>query len=386
MLRWTIIVPGALAAGLLGASGCGAARNCVPDPAGDPDYASPAAWACRPDLAGDACDVDLTAVEVLADGSTQLVPHVPAADPQVDCFFVYPTVDLSLRAGLHQDLGDHAEPDRSAGVQAARFSEVCRVFVPLYRQVTLGTYTARERVQEACFDAAFEDVLAAFEHYLAQDNQGRDFVLIGHSQGAQITSRLLRERVEPDAALHARMLAALPIGWPVATDGGGSLGGSFAATPVCTSAEQLGCFVSHRSYAAGNEFPAFQSDFVEGALGVCVHPGDVPGGGPAPLSRSYLPADLGDLGEHPPGVAEQADFVLYRDLFDARCVRQDDAQALELSLRAAAGDTRVNPVDFSERSLAGSIGTHIYDVHLAQGDLIDLVAAKIAARAAAPGG
>ena len=380
MLRALVVLP--LAASLF--AGCGSIRNCVPHEQDDPDYASPAAWACRPDVDGDACDIDLTAVEVLPDGSTQLVPHAPAVDPQVDCFFVYPTVDLSLRAGLHQDLADHDEPFRSAGVQVARFSEVCRVFVPLYRQVTLGTYSARERVQEACFDAAYDDVLRAFERYVEHDNQGRDFVLIGHSQGAQIVSRLLRERVESDAALHGRMLAALPIGWTIGTDDGGSVGGSFQSTPVCTTAEQLGCVVSHRSYAAENAFPTFQAGLEEGTQGVCVHPGDVAGGGPAPLSRTYLPADLGDNGQHPPGVAEQADFVLYRDLYSARCVHEGGAAALEVSLLAAGGDVRTNPLDFTAPILAGKAGTHNYDVHLTLGDLIDLVAAKIAARGLVP--
>lgn len=380
MLRALVVL--SLAASLL--AGCGSIRNCVPHAQDDPDYASPAAWACRPDVDGDACDIDLTAVEVLADGSTQLVPHAPAVDPQVDCFFVYPTVDLSLRAGLHQDLADHDEPFRSAGVQVARFSEVCRVFAPLYRQVTLGTYSARERVQEACFDAAYDDVLRAFERYVEHDNQGRDFVLIGHSQGAQIVSRLLRERVESDAALHGRMLAALPIGWTIGTDDGGSVGGSFQSTPVCTTAEQLGCVVSHRSYAAENAFPTFQAGLEEGTQGVCVHPGDVAGGGPAPLSRTYLPADLGDNGQHPPGVAEQADFVLYRDLYSARCVHEGGAAALEVSLLAAGGDARTNPLDFTAPILAGKAGTHNYDVHMTLGDLIDLVAAKIAARGLVP--
>lgn len=379
MLR--VLVALSLAAAPL--TGCNNLRDCVPNPAHDPDYATPEAWACRPEVSGDACDIDLTAVEVLPDGTTQIVPHVAAADPQVDCFYVYPTVDLSLKAGLHQDLGDHEEAFRSVGVQAARFSEVCRVFAPLYRQVKIGTYSAREAIQEACFDAAFDDVLAAFDHYIEHDNQGRDFVLIGHSQGAQITSRLLRERIEPDAALHARLIAALPIGWQIGTDAGGSVGGSFAATPVCTSAEQLGCVIGYRSFAAQNSYPAQDTAFAEGR-GVCVHPGDVAGGGPAPLTRTFLPADLGDSGSHPPGVAEQAPFVLYRDYYTAECVRQDESAALAVSPALAAGDTRPNPLDFTTTLLSGKLGTHVFDVHLALGDLLDVVAVKIAARSAAP--
>ena len=46
--------------------------------------------------------------------------------------------------------------------------------------------------------------------------------------------------------------------------------------------------------------------------------------------------------------------------------------------------SRTNPLDFSAAILAGSIGTHNYDVHMTLGDLIDLVAAKIAARGLVP--
>ena len=76
--------------------------------------------------------------------------------------------------------------------------------------------------------------------------------------------------------------------------------------------------------------------------------------------------------------------MLYRDLYSARCVRQDASAALEISLLAAPGDVRTNPLDFSAKLLAGSIGTHNYDVHMTLGDLIDLVAAKIAARGLVP--
>ncbi|MCB9703906.1 MAG: DUF3089 domain-containing protein [Myxococcales bacterium] len=368
-------------AGLLGLGygGCNTLRRCAPDPDEAPDYASADAWACRPDVDGDACDIDLTAVEVLPDGSTQLVDHVPAADPAIDCFYVYPTVDLRLRAGLHHDIHDDDAPRKTAGIQAARFSEVCRVYAPLYRQVTVGTYVAREEVREFCFDAAFADVEAAFDHYLEHDNQGRGFVLIGHSQGAQIVSRLVRKRIDNDDFLRGRLVAALPIGWPLGTDAGGVSGGSFARVPVCRADDELGCVVGFRSFAAQNKFPSASADFAEGPTGVCVHPGDVAGGGPAPLTRSFFPADLGLAGEHPPGVAEMAPFVLYRDLYSARCEAEGDAKALAVSLQGGPGDARTSPLDLSSALLSGDNGTHVYDMHMTLGDLIDLVGVKAGA-------
>lgn len=368
----------ALALAALAPAGCNTLRDCIPAPGSDPDYADPAFWACRPDVDGDACDVDLRASEVLADGSVQVVDHQPAADPPIDCFYVYPTVDLRLGAGLHDDLDDHENPDRTIGIQAARFSAACRVFAPYYRQVTIGTYSARERVREACFDVAYEDVLAAFERYLAVDNQGRGFVLVSHSQGSQITSRLLRERIEGDPAVHARLVAALPIGWSLATDAGGLTGGSFADTPVCRSADELGCVVGYRTYAAGNEFPVENDDFREGPRSVCVHPGDPGGDGPAPLAGAYFPVDLDDA-TWPAGVDPAVPYVLYRDYFEAQCVTQGDLTALEV--RPHDGDPRTNPLDFSAKIVAGTLGTHIYDVQFGLGDLVDLVGVKATAYA-----
>ena len=368
--------PALLALLLAALPACNTWRDCVPAPGTAPDYADPSAWACRPGRAADACDVDLRAVEVLPDGTTQQVPHQPAADPAIDCFYIYPTVDLRLGAGLDDDLDDHDAPDRTIAIQAARFREVCRVYAPYYRQVTLGTFSARERVREACFDVAYEDVLAAFERYLAADNQGRGFVLIAHSQGAQIQSRLLRERVEADAALRARLVAALPIGWSLGTDATGSVGGSFTQIPVCDADAQLGCVIGYRTYAAGNDFPVENADYREGERSVCRHPAG--GEGPAPLAGAYFPVDLEDA-TWPPGVAGAAPYVLYRDLYQARCVDQGDQTALEVSLRAAAGDARTNPLDFDARRAAGKLGLHIYDIQLGLGDLLALVDRKAAA-------
>ena len=56
------------------------------------DYADPRMWLCRPGNDPDECDANLDATELLADGSRKLVKHQKAAEPEVDCFYVYPTV------------------------------------------------------------------------------------------------------------------------------------------------------------------------------------------------------------------------------------------------------------------------------------------------------
>jgi hypothetical protein len=363
------------------APGCASKQDCMPAPETNPDYASHASWACRPDMQGDACDIDLTAVEILPDGRTQKVPFSPAADPKADCFYVYPTVDLGLRTRLHEDLSDKTNPYKTAGVQAARFGEVCRVYAPLYRQVTLGTYGADKPVRDFCLDAAFKDVLAAFDHYLQKDNHGRPFVLISHSQGSHMLSRLIRQRIDQSTELRARLVVALAIGGNLGTDGGGRTGGSFKNVPVCSTAEEQGCAIGYRSYPPGASISERDASLKEGKRGVCIHPGDIPGGGPKTLSRSFFSTNT-PLGELPEGVAEQAPFVLYRDFYEARCITLGDAKALEVRPRGASGDTRENPIDFDAQLFQGDLGLHLYDFQLAMGDLIDLVRTKIEARPA----
>src|SRR6202044_3460042 len=76
----------------------------MPPPAATPQRYEPAsAWLCRPDLPTDACRGNLDATELRADGTRVLLPFVPATNPSVDCFYVYPTVDMGLVADNHVD-------------------------------------------------------------------------------------------------------------------------------------------------------------------------------------------------------------------------------------------------------------------------------------------
>ncbi|HTN79059.1 MAG TPA: DUF3089 domain-containing protein, partial [Acidimicrobiales bacterium] len=61
--------------------------------------------------------------------ATQLKP--------VDCFYVYPTV--STQAGPNADLTIEPAEKTVAEAQASRFSSVCNVWAPMYRQVTLSS-------------------------------------------------------------------------------------------------------------------------------------------------------------------------------------------------------------------------------------------------------
>ena len=157
----------------------------------DEAYLEPQWWVCRPDLPSDACRGELATTVLLADGSRVIEPHAPAHDATIDCFYIYPTVDLSIVPGNHVDFSDLAKIRAAAAAQIARFSEVCNVYAPLYRQATIATYFSTKGDQTTFFDVAYSDIAAAFDAYLTHFDRGHRIVIIGHSQGSQMAARLL---------------------------------------------------------------------------------------------------------------------------------------------------------------------------------------------------
>ena len=99
-------------------------------------------WLCRPGLKPDPCRPGLTTT-VFSPGGTKLrVTRPRAARPRpVDCFYVYPTV--SDVPGPHAPLRIDPELRSVALYQAARYSQYCRVYAPVYRQLSLGASTVR---------------------------------------------------------------------------------------------------------------------------------------------------------------------------------------------------------------------------------------------------
>ena len=94
-----------------------------------------ASWLCRPGRQ-DACSVDLTTTIVQADGSFTREEWTGDPNAPIDCFYVYPTVSTDPTP-LSDMIADPAELN-VIRQQFARFGSVCRLYAPLYRQVTLA--------------------------------------------------------------------------------------------------------------------------------------------------------------------------------------------------------------------------------------------------------
>jgi Protein of unknown function (DUF3089) len=344
-------------------------------------YRDPKWWLCLPGR-DDACARDLTATEMRPDGARVEVQdtRAPGAD-QVDCFWVYPTVDLSLVSANHTSFADLGPMTATTVIQAARFRYACNVYAPLYRQTTIGTYL-RPASREPYRAVAVSDVVDAFLQYMGQFNKGHKIVLIGHSQGGEMVGELLRRFFDDDPKMREKLLLAMPIGWPMDVEPGKTTGGTFAHLPVCTQRGETGCVVSFRSYDAAVPAKVGHGAPSPGRESVCVNPALL-AHGKTTYSRSFLSIPRGPSFFPMHGVDDvRTPFVMLRDYYAATCMKGDGGfRYLGITEVPAPGDQRVSPVPLSMGILHGALGYHLLDVQLAEGDLVDLVAERAAALA-----
>jgi hypothetical protein len=330
------------------------------------DYRDAAKWMCRPDLGSDACRTDLTTTELLADGSRVVRAHAPAHDAPLDCFYIYPTVDLGLVPGNHVDFADLSAIRKVVEAQVARFSEVCNVYAPLYRQVTIGTYLLSEDKSQRYFDVAYSDVAAAFHAYLLHFDRGRPIVILGHSQGSKMAENLLRDTFDRNDALRGRLVVALPVGAFIDVPDGADTGGSFEHLAPCRGADDIGCVVAYMSAREGDHPKHIPPPVPAGHHAACVDPA----AGPLLAEAVFPMRGHADLHVETP-------YVSYPDFYRARCsTAADGRDYLEIAEVHAPGDQRESPIDLGKGNLG--MGLHIYDYQLPQGDLIALVRRKLA--------
>jgi hypothetical protein len=287
---------------------------------------------------------------------------------------------------MNSDMNAGPEEQAVAAVQLARFASVCRTYAPLYRSATLSMIPRALQGQDvsAYFNLAYADVVNAWRHYLAHYNQGRPFVLIGHSQGTIHLSRLLAEEIE-GKEVAGRMLSAMLIGYNVEVPEGQAVGGTFRSTPLCTRAGQTGCVVTYVSFRATNPPPAgslFGRTAQAGRTIACTNPANLAGGA-APLDSYWYTASpplpgapaINWSSAGPPPTP----YLHTEGLASATCVHDGQVGYLAVSVNADPADPRTDAIP-GDVYFAGTIlpgwGLHMTDVNLTQGDLIGIVEAQ----------
>lgn len=353
-----------------------------------PNYADGSAWLCRPGRA-DACAVPIAVTAVAANGTARPGGFpTPRMAPQIDCFYVYPTVSTDQTG--NSDLSIDAAERNVARVQFAQLAQVCRPYAPMYRQVTLKALRDVLTGQPSTADRvmAYQDVAAAFAHYMKHDNKGRGVILYGHSQGSGVLKALIQNEIEgkPPAA---QIIAAWLPGTNILIPEGKTVGGDFKAMPLCTSANQSGCILSWVSYRNTSIPPAtarFGRTSQPGMKIACTNPAALAGGA-APL-RAILPAGPSIVDNSTPvpvwakGATVTTPFVSLPGLLTGACVDTDGAQRLSITTNADASDPRTDDIG-GDVVAAGQVqadwGLHLIDVNATLGDLLPLVRAQASA-------
>jgi hypothetical protein len=348
------------------------------------DYGRAENWLCRPGRQ-DACAVDLSATIVSADGKLKNEPWAANPKAPIDCFYVYPTV--SSEPTPNSDMTQTFAEKGVVEAQFARFASECQVYAPMYRQITLAAL--RSMLAGTPMTAnpamAYNDVLDAWNYYLEHDNKGRGVVLIGHSQGSGVLTQLIRKEID-GKPVQSRIVSALLLGTSLPVPKGKDVGGAFQNIPLCHAATQTGCVITYASFRANVPPPAtsrFGKVAGDNMASACTNPAALAGG--SGELHSYLGAKGSRIVagvEAEPGAWVKppqpinTPFVSVPGMLTAECVSNEKGSYLAVTVHGDPAGPRANDIvgDVVVNSeVQADWGLHLIDVHLAMGNLIDIV-------------
>jgi hypothetical protein len=325
-------------------------------------------WVCKPGLKHNACGVRMDIARYSPDGQLLGGDDPKPARRRVDCFYVYPTV--SGQPGPIATRRIDPEIRSIVRYQAARYGRTCRIFAPVYRQVTLAGLTSATQKQ---WRRAYADVRAAWHTYLRRFNHGRGVVLIGHSQGTFHLTDLIAREIDGKRKLRRRLVSALLLGGNVTVAQGRDAGGDFRHVRACRSSRQIGCVVAFSTFNAPvPPDAAFGRTSEPGREVLCTNPAALGGGAGALVPvfphEPFAPgtgiaAAIGAVGFPIP--QSSATWLAFPNAYGGRCANEGGASVLQLT--PVPGAPVLNPVP------APTWGLHLTDGNIALGNLEALV-------------
>lgn len=181
----------------------------------------------------------------------------PKGSPAIDIpgpaaiFFIHPTSYME-KTHWNAPLDDKTSQDRARlflqGL-ASPFAAAGEIWAPRYRQAAIGAFLTDKPEGQMALNAAYRDVLLAFDDFVAKVQKDRPIILAGHSQGALHLTHLLKDRVA-GKPIAKRIVAVYAVGWPISIDTDLAAMG----LPACTSPDQTGCIMSWQSFAEPAEY------------------------------------------------------------------------------------------------------------------------------------
>ena len=339
-------------------------------------------WLCQPGHSPDPCNVGLsTTVFSPTLHKLKVIDPARVKKPPIDCFYVYPTV--SDQSTPLANLQIDPEERSVALYQAARYSQYCRVFAPMYRQVTLsGLFSGKVTATQQ--QIPLSDVRAAFATYLRKYNHGRGFVLIGHSQGSFVLEQLIAKDIDRKPAVRKRLVSALLFGGNVLVKRGKGIGGTFQHVPACRSATQLGCVIAFSTF---DQIPPANSLFgrtnVAGEQVLCTNPAAL-GGGAADVDPVFPAQHFAGGTQTGSSISAlkltqptaSTTWVSEPGAYRAQCSSAGGANVLEIHALGGAQTPQPAP--------DATWGLHLLDANVALGNLVSVVHSEADAYAARP--
>jgi len=351
-------------------------------------------WLCKPGLKPDPCQESREADLVTFKGTTreESIQKPVKGKPAVDCFYVYPTV--SEQEGPNANLTIEPQETQVAIDQASRFSQLCRVYAPMYPQLTLKAIKTPGAVTYEDELTAYAGVRNAFSEYLHRYNKGRGIVLIGHSQGSLMLEQLIKEQFDTDAALRTQLVSADLMGGNVLVPEGRLEGGTFQNVPACTAATDIGCVIAYSTFLKEPPEDAFFGRADSPLLGgapppgsqvLCVNPTLLKQDGGAGYLLPYAPTKVfpGEQGGAVPVPSGSAPWVTGRGLFTAQCRNENGASWLQVATAPGTSE-ELKSVLLAENLMPEELigaewGLHLYDVNIALGNLVNTLGVQIQA-------
>lgn len=188
----------------------------------------------------------------------------------VDVIYFYPTTfnkasDDAPDIADIDDVGMRTQAQVELKLQASVFEEDCNVYAPYYRQISApyALTLSDEEADDLLRYSASQDPSRALDYYFEHYNNGKPFILAGHSQGSQILTMILSEYMKEHPEYYDRMIAAYVIGYSVTED-------YMKANPhleFSEGADDTGVIISYNTEGPGNK-DQHNAVVVEGAISI----------------------------------------------------------------------------------------------------------------------
>ncbi len=190
-------------------------------------------------------------------------------DKPVDAIYIYPTVYGTI-GEVTDDIADIDDTSMrilalySSVSQAGVFEESCNVYAPYYRQFTVDSLLDMiENSPESLHYCASQDLYNMLDYYFENLNDGRPFILAGHSQGSVWLTLILEDYMKEHPEYLENMVAAYAIGYSITED-------YLERNPHLKFAEgkdDTGVIISYNTEGAGNE-DQYNCVVKEGAIAI----------------------------------------------------------------------------------------------------------------------